>query len=200
MIRVTSIALTFALYGYAADAAGCHPTYSSSTTYVAGDWVSASTTVETTTGCASTTSTTEVHNYQCVSGPNSGFCAQSGFAPGGQYSSTAWIKESAVCTGTVTPTPPPTPPVYSSTDSGCPGAYVAGTDYAAAAKVSVQGATHTEVYECAAAPNNLFCGKSGYEPGTGQYWETVWTALGSCSGTISPTASPNFSTLTDAGG
>lgn len=102
--------------------------------------------------------------------------------------------------GTYVPTPPPTPPAYSSTDSGCPGAYVAGTDYAAAAKVSVQGATHTEVYECAAAPNNLFCGKSGYEPGTGQYWETVWTALGSCSGTISPTASPNFSTLTDAGG
>ena len=98
MIRVTSIALTFALYGYAADAAGCHPTYSSSTTYVAGDWVSASTTVETTTSSGSTTSTTEVHNYQCVSGPNSGFCAQSGFAPGGQYSSTAWIKESAVCT------------------------------------------------------------------------------------------------------
>ena len=115
MIRVTSIALTFALYGYAADAAGCHPTYSSSTTYDAGDWVSASTTVETTTtctcgtsgcptspgqttGCASTTSTTEVHNYQCVSGPASAFCAQSGFAPGGEFSSTAWTKESAVCT------------------------------------------------------------------------------------------------------
>jgi len=84
--------------------------------------------------------------------------------------------------------------------SGCPGAYVAGTDYAAADKVSVAGTAYTAVYECAAAPNNLFCGKPLYEPGTGEYWETVWTALGSCSGSISPTSSPSFLTITDAGG
>jgi len=96
-------------------------------------------------------------------------------------------------------TPAPTPAVWQ-TDSGCPGAYVSGESYEPTDKVSVAGATHTEVYECAAAPNNLFCGKSGYEPGTGQYWETVWTALGSCSGSMSPTGSPAYTTLTDAGG
>jgi len=219
MFKINSIALTAALCGFSgyANAADCHPAFNGGTTYGAGDTVSASSTVETTTactcgdsgcptspgqtsGCEKTTSTTEVHNYVCVSGANSAYCSMAGFEPTGLYSSQAWTKDSNVCSGTYVPTPPPTPPAYSSTDSGCPGAYVAGTDYAAAAKVSVQGATHTEVYECAAAPNNLFCGKSGYEPGTGQYWETVWTALGSCSGTISPTASPNFSTLTDAGG
>ena len=56
------------------------------------------------------------------------------------------------------------------------------------------------VYQCAAAPNNLFCGQNGYEPGTGQYWETVWTMLGSCTGTISPTSSPSYSSLTNGGG
>ncbi|EJK59466.1 hypothetical protein THAOC_20308 [Thalassiosira oceanica] len=218
MIKINSIALTAALCGFSgyADAAGCHPAFSGSATYGPGDWVSASSTVETTeactcgttgcptptgqtTGCEKTTTTTEVHNYQCASGANSAFCSQAGFEPAGQFSDSAWTKESAVCSGVVTPTPPPTPAVWSS-ESGCPGAYVSGTDYEPTEKVSVAGATHTDVYECAAAPNNLFCGKSGYEPGTGQYWETVWTALGSCSGSMSPTASPNFSTLTDAGG
>lgn len=47
---------------------------------------------------------------------------------------------------------------------------------------------------------NLFCGNSGYEPGTGLHWEEVWTALGSCSGTIAPTTSPNYVTLPNAGG
>ncbi|EJK57333.1 hypothetical protein THAOC_22634 [Thalassiosira oceanica] len=37
MMRVlTSIALTFTLYGYA-DAAGCHPSFDGRTSYVAGD-------------------------------------------------------------------------------------------------------------------------------------------------------------------
>mmetsp|Transcript_33191 Transcript_33191/g.75125 ORF Transcript_33191/g.75125 Transcript_33191/m.75125 type:complete len:591 (+) Transcript_33191:109-1881(+) len=217
MIRATSIALTFALYGYA-DAAGCHPAFSGSATYGPGDYVSATSTVETTTactcgdsgcptptgqtsGCSTTTTTTETHNYQCVSGANSAFCDKDGYQPGTSlYWSQAWTKESAECSGAVTPTPPPTPAVWSSADSGCPGAFVAGTDYAAAEKVSLAGTAYTAVYECAAAPNNQFCGKAGYEPGTGQYWAVVWTLLGSCSGTISPTSSPNYSTLTDAGG
>merc|ERR1719223_1261592 len=224
MIRATSIALTFALYGYAdADAdAGesssplCHPAFAGSSTYGPGAYVSAPSTVETTTpctcgdsacptpagqtsGCSTTTTTTETHNYQCVSGANSAYCNQDAFKPGSsEHWSLAWTKESAQCSGNVTPTPPPTPAVWAG--SGCPGAYVAGTDYAAADKVSVAGTAYTAVYECAAAPNNLFCGKPLYEPGTGEYWETVWTALGSCSGSISPTSSPSFLTITDAGG
>ncbi|EJK59468.1 hypothetical protein THAOC_20310, partial [Thalassiosira oceanica] len=116
MIKINSIALTAALCGFSgyADAAGCHPAFSGSATYVAGDWVSASSTVETTeactcgttgcptptgqtTGCEKTTTTTEVHNYQCASGANSAFCSQAGFEPAGQFSDSAWTKESAVC-------------------------------------------------------------------------------------------------------
>jgi len=101
--------------------------------------------------------------------------------------------------GTATITPAPTPAVWQP-DSGCPGAYVSGTDYEPAEKVSVAGTTYIGVYECAAKPNNLFCGQSGYEPGTGEFWDNVWTFLGSCSGTVSPTTSPNFSLLTDQNG
>jgi len=74
--------------------------------------------------------------------------------------------------------------------------------YEPADKVSVvvAGTTYTGVYVCAAKPNNLFCGMSGYEPGTGQYWDNVWTLRGSCSGTISPTSSPAYSTLADQNG
>jgi len=220
MIRVTSIALTFALYGYAdAVPPACHPTFSSSATYGPGDTVSATSTVETTTacdcgtpgcptptgqltGCEVTTSTTEKHNYQCVSNANSAFCSSIGYEPGAGLQvhwSIAWTKESEECSGTVTVTPPPTPAVWSQTDSGCPGAYVSGEDYEPAEVVSVVEATHTEVYQCAAAPNNLFCGQAGYKPGT-LHGKTVWTALGSCSGTIAPTTSPNYVTLQDMGG
>ncbi|EJK76987.1 hypothetical protein THAOC_01213 [Thalassiosira oceanica] len=69
----------------------------------------------------------------------------------------------------VTNAPAPTLPlVWSQTESGCPGAYVYGESYEPAEKVSVAGATHAEVYECTAAPNNQFCGKPGYEPGNSQ--------------------------------
>mmetsp|Transcript_21631 Transcript_21631/g.49554 ORF Transcript_21631/g.49554 Transcript_21631/m.49554 type:complete len:670 (-) Transcript_21631:115-2124(-) len=292
MIRITSIALTAAIYGYSADAAGCHPAFNGGTTYKSGDTVSATSTVETTTscmcsdascpnpnsqttGCEVTTTTTEKHNYSCVEGPNSAFCSMSGFEPAGQYSSQAWTKESAVCSGVATITAAPILAAWQ-TDSGCPDAYVSGKAYGPDDTVSVGGppvavaagggppvsvslstycsysspgvmhncpsifpAQFTEaytcddgyhicciasspgsmvsntggetctkdvaamtsvVYECAATPNNLFCGMSGYEPGTGQYWENVWTLLGSCSGTISPTTSPAYTTLTDQNG
>jgi len=116
MIRIISIALTAALYGNYADAQapGCHPAFNGGATYKAGDTVSATSTVVTTTsctcnaggcptaagqtsGCTSTATTTEKHNYQCVTGPNSAFCSMSGFKPAGQYSSMAWTKESAEC-------------------------------------------------------------------------------------------------------
>jgi len=49
------------------------------------------------------------------------------------------------------------------------------------------------VYQCADEPTNEFCGQSGFEPGTSQFGEQAWTALGSCTGTIAPTSSPSFS-------
>ena len=118
MIRILPIALTAALYGYSADAADCRPAFNGGTTYKAGDTVSATSTVVTTasctcatsgcptaagqtSGCTSTTTTTEKHNYSCVSGANSAYCGMAGFEPAGQYSSMAWTKESAVCTVSV---------------------------------------------------------------------------------------------------
>ena len=118
MFKINSIALTAALCGFSnyadAQAPGCHPAYSGGAAYSAGDTVSATSTVDTTTsctcsavgcptaagqttGCEVTTTTTETHNYSCVSGANSAFCSQSGFEPTGQFSSIAWTKDSVEC-------------------------------------------------------------------------------------------------------
>ena len=118
MFKINSIALTAALCGFSnyadAQAPGCHPAYSGGAAYSAGDTVSATSTVDTTTsctcattgcptaagqttGCESTTTTTEKHNDSCVEGPNSAYCGMAGFEPAGQYSSMAWTKESAEC-------------------------------------------------------------------------------------------------------
>merc|ERR1719337_678662 len=174
MIKINSIALTAALCGFSgyADAAGCHPDFSGSTTYVAGDWVSASSTVETTetcacsttgcptspgqtTGCEKKTTTTEVHNYQCVSGENSAYCSMDGFEPAGQFSGSAWTKESAVCVGVVGSMSPTASPNFSTlTDAGgCPDAWEAGVNkYEENDKVSKNGL----VFQCAAFPSSGF--------------------------------------------
>ena len=96
-----------------ASAGGCYPTYSSGSKYSIGAWVSASVTTTTPityTSCSPPGSgscpasgykqeggvtTTEKFNFQCIS---EYWCSQSGFAPGGTYSSTAWNKESTACT------------------------------------------------------------------------------------------------------
>ena len=92
-------------------AVGCYPAYSPDSTYSAGDWVSATTTTSLTmpesctvgsAGCSAsgfkivTSEKMETHNYQCVQGPNSAFCGQSSYTPGGQYSGTAWT-EGGLC-------------------------------------------------------------------------------------------------------
>lgn len=41
---------------------------------------------------------------------------------------------------------------------------------------------------------------TGYQPSSGQYWEMVWTLLGSCGGTLAPTGSPSYKSLDDVGG
>ena len=42
-----------------------------------------------------------------------------------------------------------------------------------------------QIYICAAVPNNLFCGMSGFEPGTGHYWSLAWTEDTVCDGSLS---------------
>ena len=91
---------------------GCYPTYVDGGSYSVGNLVSATTVAKTTTTTACTigdvgcpvsgylttaTSTSETHNYECVSGANSAFCSSSAYAPNGIYSSTAWTKKSAEC-------------------------------------------------------------------------------------------------------
>jgi hypothetical protein len=49
-------------------------------------------------------------------------------------------------------------------------------------------------------PYYLFCGLSSFKPGDSLYWEVAWTRLGSCNGTMRPTASPVHVDLIDVGG
>eukprot|EP00580_Thalassiosira_gravida_P013404 CAMPEP_0201681400 /NCGR_PEP_ID=MMETSP0494-20130426/51093_1 /ASSEMBLY_ACC=CAM_ASM_000839 /TAXON_ID=420259 /ORGANISM="Thalassiosira gravida, Strain GMp14c1" /LENGTH=730 /DNA_ID=CAMNT_0048165147 /DNA_START=146 /DNA_END=2338 /DNA_ORIENTATION=- len=145
-----------------------------------------------------TVTTTETHNYECKSEPSSQFCSQSAFAPNGIYSGQAWIMESAECTGTAVSPAATIPAAWSGV--GCPAAFSAGATYDAADVVSVAETGFIMVYQCADEPTNEFCGQNGYEPGTSQFSEQAWTALGSCMGTIAPTSSPSFDTIMDAGG
>ena len=94
------------------------------------------------------------------------------------------------------------PKPWKSSDYGCPGAYVAGTAYAAGDVVSTKtaGMPYTRVFKCTGEPNNQFCGKSGYEPGIGLYSSNAWTELGNCVGSLAPTDSPNFDVLKGVGG
>jgi len=133
--------------------------------------------------------------YECAAAPSNRFCGQAGYEPGtGGAWDSAWTILGS-CTGSMAPT---SSPDYSTLTNmgGCPEAYVAGTEYDAADTVSADGL----VYECAAAPSNRFCGQAGYEPGTGGAWDSAWTILGSCTGSMAPTGSPDYSTLTNMGG
>jgi hypothetical protein len=57
------------------------------------------------------------------------------------------------------------------------------------------------VYKCSEVQFvNTWCGHSSYKPGNSQFWEQAWTLLGSCTGTIAPSASPISESITDAGG
>lgn len=203
MLKLPSVLLVAVLTGRrvaVVNGAGCFPVYSSGTSYSAGQSVSATTTTtETTTdsqGVTTTTTTTGTHNYECVSGPASAFCSQSGFAPGGDHFDTAWIKETAECSGTADPPAAPT----AWTGGGCPQPYEAGIAYNAGEVVFAASGDFDLVYQCAAEPTNLFCGMSGYSPVDGQFKDQAWTQLGSCTGTLAPTGSPIFDALADAGG
>lgn len=85
--------------------------------------------------------------------------------------------------------------------AGCPKAYSLGTVYESGDAVSVSTPYDwNTVYACKDGPNNLFCGRRGYEPGEGQYGPQAWTKLGICTGTMTPTDSPVYVDLLDEGG
>lgn len=200
MFKVDSLALAAALSGvlsstFVSAQSGCFPSYIAGAPYVAGNWVSNDVTED-----VDGTSVTKTYNFQCRDGPSAQFCANSGFAPGGLYSDSAW-DQGAECAGdqTLTPTTSPNPP-SAWASGGCPGAYVAGSSYSPGDVASVDMGSYFMVYECNDAPLNEFCGQQGYEPGASANFEIAWTALGSCEGTITPTTAPQFDPSNFAGG
>ena len=166
---------------YPAAKSGCPGAYATGTAYGPGERVSVA-------------GETRSKVYECAAAPSNLFCGQAGYEPGsGLYWDGAWTlvgrcvpevttteATTTAATTTAATTDPTDPAVSLWDESGCPDAYAPGTSYEPAEKVAVAG----EVYECAEAPNNLFCGQSGYEPGTGLYWDGAWTLLGPCSGTV----------------
>jgi len=74
-------------------------------------------------------------------------------------------------------------------------AYVAGTRYAAGARVTAVGRT----FECKPWPYTGWCSIGGaYAPGTGFAWRDAWTELTSCGSTTPPPPPPPTSTCGSA--
>ena len=142
--------------------------------------------------------------YRCRPWPYSGRCAMVGFKPGTPNSSDwkgAWAYVGG-CAGTNTPTVSPTFDVDDIT--GCPNEYESGILYEAGDKITVKGAgeTYGKVYQCRTWPQTDFCNIEAYKPRPdGQVvnkipiWKKAWTYVGGCTGTITPTAAPIFSSL-----
>jgi len=166
MHQVSSLALAAALVRSAA-ASGCYDPYSATATYNAGDMVSK-------------TSGTTTYNYECKHDANSAYCRQSAFAPGGIHSGTAWTMESAPCEGVAFAAAAPW--TGDSASAACPEDFVPGASYQTGETRAVAGTDPLvkDVYECVAGSMHLYCGQTGFSPGTSQHWSEAWTMLGQC--------------------
>ena len=117
--------------------------------------------------------------------PDTGFCNI--HSPDSEYGYLGWNTLGS-CTGTLAPSNSPTSsPTSNPTTSpthpiwekvGCPEAFDINTSVTMGDVVAVDGV----VYECTSAFTGR-CNQAGWEPGTGDSWETVWSVLGSCEGT-----------------
>ena len=163
--------------------AGCPDDYNLSAikTYVAGDKVSVA--VE---------GSTYKNVFVCREFPYSGYCSQSGFAPGEQYDYMAWTLLGP-CEGTLTPTSAPSPysggasctynKVITTTPTPTPvvtpvGTWTAGTLYEAGDQVRI-GA---KKFQCKPWPFYLWCRLSAYAPTLSEtkLWTEAWTDAGTC--------------------
>jgi hypothetical protein len=176
-----------------ANVGGCPEEYEAGTEYKEGDKVSVTPAGE-----------TYGKVYKCKAWPQSEYCAQAGYSPADIDSewSTAWTYVGG-CTGTISPTSTPT--FDPANVEGCPEPFDDDADYEEGDKVSVisTGETYGKVYKCKAWPQTKHCGQAGYSPAEiDSSWAQAWTYVGGCYGTISPTASPVFQTLSawDLGG
>ncbi|KAL7528614.1 hypothetical protein ACHAXR_002535, partial [Thalassiosira sp. AJA248-18] len=159
------------------DMGGCPNEFSSDENYEEGDKVSKSNLV-----------------YECKEGDVGKHCPQAGYEPG---QGSAWEVAWSVlghCDGTSVPTSSPFF-VRLADMGGCPSEFSHNEVYEEGDKVS----KGNYVYECKDGAVGLHCPQAGYEPGEGSEWETAWTVLGYCDGTIVPTSSPSFVSLADVG-
>ena len=137
--------------------------------------------------------------YECRAYPNSGYCNQKGFAPGGQYDYMAWTRVGP-CDGTLAPTTAPTPygqggattpctytkmitSTISSVTTTTPvttpvGTWTASTLYEAGDQVRI-GATK---FQCKPWPFFTWCRMSAYKPtlSASGLWTEAWTLAGTC--------------------
>jgi len=170
----------------------CPGDYNSATTsYVAGSQVSL------------TVSTTPLKKivYECKAWPNSGYCNQSVYAPGGTYSDMGWTLVGP-CEGTFAPTVAPTAfagdcmyvKVVTTTPTPTPtvmniAAWSSSTLYEAGDQVRIDGTT----YKCKPWPFYFWCRMAAYQPtksSTG-LWTEAWTNNGACEYvSLPPTAAP----------
>jgi len=138
-------------------------------------------------------------NYVCQDGPQSLFCKQEAFAPGGMYTTSAWTDKGdcdpSTFTGAMTPVsatvPAATVPAATTAPaSGCFPTYAAGTAYAGGALVVATNGGETRIYKCVGEPSNQFCGMAGFAPGADQFWEMAWTDYGPAVGACAPGTTP----------
>jgi len=180
-------------------ATGCYDSYVTGPSYLPGSFVSAKVgdkqaisyptyTRDPDTGAwvmdvVDTPETFTYYNYQCIE--NSIRCGDVGYGIGEAGESLAW-KRVGECDPTVDP-----PEIECDLwdEIGCPVLFDSKkAKYEGGEIVEFEG----RVYQCAAAPQNMFCSMDGYEPNKNVAFSTVWVweLLGCCSGTLSPTPNP----------
>jgi len=187
----------------AASTPGCAPTWVSGGNYSTGSFVSATLTSITTDTEGVETVTSVTKNFECISGVTSesttSHCPNYDPSNAAQ-ASVSWndLGECSASTPFVSTVPAPSPiSTWNADNGGCPDTWVEDTPYKGGDIAELDGI----VYKCSPTPFiNLWCGNGSYKPGDSTWWNVAWTKLGSCEGTMSPSASPVFEVLIDVGG
>ncbi|KAK1732557.1 PT domain-containing protein [Skeletonema marinoi] len=177
---------------------GCPEEYDDGTEYEEGDKVSV-------------TAAGEDYGkiYQCKAWPEGDHCGNEAYSPLNTEKlcndqvcwPIAWTYIKG-CTGTITPTATPT---FDPADvGGCPDEFEEGTDYEEGDKMSIisDGEDYGKIYKCKGWPYTGHCKSEAFSPlntakaCSGEVcWPVAWTYEGGCTGTITPTAAPQFTTL-----